>query len=748
MTSLFWGRNAIGIGIVICAVTAVLLANVSYGEDAAEDDWISTARAAGLSDEDIGQVRTNGILVTNESYNQVYVPYVERTLPVFVTSDSLLNAYHVLYEESIRRMEQANAQRLPDILRFILANLDGASDLSTADDALVAAAQERATIVVATALKLLDDSFEVDDASLRATVEEEVARIVVAQANMKPAWLGPPESDFISLDYTRYRVRGFYTCSDTLSRYFRAVAWLQSIPFRVSHDDELLSILMLGGCLTPDRFGGDPNRCAEYRGFFRIYKEFLGVNDDWDIIVAADEVGGMAGFDLTTKRADLVAKAQQEGGPQINDQLRFAPEDPNVTAEPNFRIVSAYRIPDSVLFQRTTDIRVFRGRRVPNGLEVCMALGSTFARDQIEDSEKPKLLETIDELKALFAGSSLYLDYLDAVAVLLDPPEPNAPAFMEGDAWKAKSCGTVLGGWAQLRHSWVLQAKEPVYISGVDRSRPTAFIEAEPEFFRRMAQLAARTRQLLVSAEAFGPDYLCAVNSLTEIVSLLEQSENDEDFWQQFESAFFSASTSINGFLANFAYTMEVPFEAKADRIRALIADLERGVVAPSVESAVTRCQVDIDSLWDSFEQTSQRLASISQKVLLGLDPNDTEEAFLSKNYGSIIAEIVLLGGTPYSMIPDDAPRIVAVYTAVDDSTMQTSYLHAGIGRARALYVLYPFNGVDILCKGAVLPYYEFVVEEGRLTDAEWKGILDGPDRPDVPSWLAPIIGAEGLSAP
>jgi hypothetical protein len=61
----------------------------------------------------------------------------------------------------------------------------------------------------------------------------------VAQGAEKPAWLGPPDAGFSQIDYTRFKPRGFYTQSETLQRYFRAVAWLQAIPFRVEKDEEL-----------------------------------------------------------------------------------------------------------------------------------------------------------------------------------------------------------------------------------------------------------------------------------------------------------------------------------------------------------------------------------------------------------------------------------------------------------------------------------------------------------------------------
>jgi hypothetical protein len=46
------------------------------------------------------------------------------------------------------------------------------------------------------------------------------------------------------------------------------------------------------------------------------------------------------------------------------------------------------------------------------------------------------------------------------------------------------------------------------------------------------------------------------------------------------------------------------------------------------------------------------------------------------------------------------------------------------------------------LCLGAVLPYHEFA-HPRRLTDAEWKALLDSKDRPAQPDWLGTIQARE-----
>ncbi|MDI6449589.1 DUF3160 domain-containing protein [Anaerobaca lacustris] len=702
----------------------------------------------GLSDADSQQLERDRILITDLAFKQMFEAYKIGGVPFFVTSDSLLNGYHVLYEESILRLEQANAQKMPAVLRFVLGRLDGVVDEVAGEAELALAARRRAVIVLGTALKLLDDGFQIDDADTMAIVDEEVTRIVEARAVMKPAWLGPPEPDFMRLDYSRYRVRGFYTRSEALTRYFRAAAWLQSIPFRVSRDDELLSVLMLGRCLASYGSEADDARCEGHRTFFRTYTEFLGVGDDWDLVMAADAAAEGLDFDLDVKRAELIA--QTEDGPQINDQLRFAPDDPNAVAEPNFRILSAYRLPEAVLFQRTTDIRQFPRRDFPNGLEVCVALGSTFARDKLDGVQKAGVLATIDENLELFdIGTSLYFDYLRMIRTLLDAPEPNAPDFMATEPWQAKSCGTALAGWAQLRHTWVLQAKLNVVAFSVGRGIPAGFVEPEPEFFRRMADLAARTHALLQAAGALDHSYFSLIDALRDLADLLDQSETEEEFWQMISQLPDEDSLRLGHlrYLLDWPDSDDLPEEewtaAMADLLRRMADDLGEGIVDPLLAGMISMYDSDITRLWPLLEELSLRLESIARKQLAGLRLDGADDAFIT-SYGGRLAKIMGYDGNYSSEHPkDDAPRIADVYSNPEVG----GNLHVGVGRARAIYVLYPWQGQSVLCRGAVMPYYEFV-DGGRLTDEEWKARLDSGARPDVPSWLRPIICGEGLTAP
>ncbi|MFC1592258.1 DUF3160 domain-containing protein, partial [Thermodesulfobacteriota bacterium] len=135
---------------------------------------------------------------------------------------------------------------------------------------------------------------------------------------------------------------------------------------------------------------------------------------------------------------------------------------------------------------------------------------------------------------------------------------------------------------------------------------------------------------------------------------------------------------------------------------------------------------------WTDLFNISRALEVIAHKQLRGVALNPAEEACI-RSYGDML---------DYTRNPkDDVPEIV------DICTSEAGHLHAGIGRPRKIYVLYPWHGRNILCAGAILPYYEFASTD-RLTDAAWKARLDSDSRPPVPAWLHPIVWGRGITKP
>ena len=205
------------------------------------DDWQAAARDERLSDLDIEMLKTNRVLITNQALPQMFIAYdsgyrsrrrTRSPIPLkFITSDAVLNAYHVLYEESIRCLEIRRANRLPQVLKGVLKNLEGADQLISGRPALVEKAKSRAQLMVGVALRLMDDEFIFGNERLNTRVLAEAEKVVQAKRIEWPSWLERPDATVFAVDYSRYKPRGFYTSLPCLERYFRSMC---CIPVRTS----------------------------------------------------------------------------------------------------------------------------------------------------------------------------------------------------------------------------------------------------------------------------------------------------------------------------------------------------------------------------------------------------------------------------------------------------------------------------------------------------------------------------------
>ena len=735
---------AVILGILLIYAPAILgqkVAPVMHGlETPAPMIWLEVARQNGLTEEQIGFLEKNGMLITGETFGQIFSAYEPGDIPLFITSDSLLNAYHVLYEASIMQIENKMADRLPDILRLILNNMDDAVGRCGGKQKLAAAARKRALLVTGIALKLLDSTFAFNDAELDEILSDETNRIIEAKEVTFPKWLGRPDRTFQAIDYSRYLPRGFYTRSEKLKRYFRAVSWFQSIPFRIRKDEELLAMLLMGECIAAIK--ADSN--ADWKRidtYYNTYSEFIGEQDDWDLLTAAEFVTQDLKMNLNAKdlkfyRKLLTQKAEQNGsGALINDQIRAPRIGETKGSSLNFRMISAFRTPSAILFDRTTEYGHFH-RDYPNGLEVAAALGSVFARHNLNDPQKEELLRTIDRCKQFFNGNSLYFSYLDALRTLVDAPDEHAPGFMQGNAWQAKSCNTVLGGWAQLRHTWVLHAKENVQESGVKIGWTYAgFVEPEPEFFDNMAALADSTLKMLNQTGTNIPDYSSVIAILEKLLERTVGVTTQRDWCSKVyndSSLDYSSGEMVNWLMQKcYADTDrdQGTFKQKRQWIADLIRDLKSGNMdkRPDERRIIGQKFVDVDPLWGKLRHVCRRLQDISSKQLRHEEFDDN----FIRNYQNLIASIMFYEHDSLKYPRNDAPRVVDVYY----NPAEHGYLHVGISQPRRIYVLYPWKGESVLCTGAIMPYQEFV-NDSRLTDEAWRTMLHSENRPAMPSWF------------
>jgi hypothetical protein len=710
--------------------------------DARAEDWKDAARQAQLSSGDIQQLGRDKILITKGHCRQVFCPYVEPEMAVFITSDSILNAYHVLLEESVLQLEQANSEKLPALLEFLWNDLAKAEQGVGGNAVVLERAKRHAQIVVGTALDLLRRRRKPSDAKTEELIRTEVGRVEKATGCYAPSWLGKADNEY-QIDYSRYKPRGFYTQFDSLACYFRAAAWLQSIPFRVDRDEELLAVLMLGDSITPKRLT-DEAKHRQFNTYFACFREFIGDRDDCDLTIAAAAAekfrAEFRAGDVGKVRQWLKDKAEQTKPAAINDLVLTAP------LSLSFRFLSAYRTPDAIVLQRTTDPV---HRPFPTGLDVAITLGSTYAAKSLNDPWKEHVLSEIEKSKPLFSGGSLYFDELHCLSTLFDRPPPNAPAFTRSEVWQSKSCTTALTGWAQLRHTWVLQAKETVvFKSDEDRPRPVGFVEPNSAFFACMAKMSARAAELLEQAHTQNDARFSTLAALQNLLRFLEaKTASGKGFRFEWQDA--SALDTLRQVIKDAPDELS-PERAKAFYAKAIAKVRETMTEVQQGKPDGFRIRSDdvrrpVEELWRQLCEVSGHLEKLAVKELAaspfnyGAFTKDDRDFILA--YGAKIAPVMFHVGHPSEVPRDDAPRIVDVFSNPDVGEV----LEVGVGRPQILYMLYPTTDGEVFCRGAILPYHEFR-SPTRLDDNEWKQRLDSWNPPAPPSWsIVSVAGAPGF---
>ncbi len=755
-------------------VACALVAGVARAGDepAAAPDWRETAGKAGLAADEIERLAKAKLLVAGAEYRQSFQPYVGSDVPTFVTSDSVLNAYHVLLEECVVRLERARAAELPRLLRAMWDGIPDATKRFDLPSKTFNPAVLRAQVAVGTALRLVGGETPGASEEVAALIVTETARVTKADERVMPAWLATPSPGYPFLDYGRFRPRGFYTRDERLAAHFRATAFLQDVRLRIGDDGELATALVLAEALRPS--GRSSERPRVYLQFVGAWESFLGARGDLPLPETLDDRHGdvWSSEDVANARTRFAREWNERNDvaesfdPPPRDEIEHPDEDVLHGVEPSLRVFPATTLPDGRLFDLCCPPSPTPA--YPSGLFVAAALGGDLARREalrdrpaamrgrlerafargaktLGGGAAPSLDETRERASGDERGGDVYSLYLRALAALLDAPEPDAPSIFRGEPWQAKSTNAALAGWAQMRHTWVLQGRESAnWLS--EESTCAGFVEPDPLFFRRIADCAGATWDLLDRAGAFdeGLDRRELLWALKDYAAFLRAGGGSKarnalpDAERRIESfgAGIVAELGAPNQWRDFGRPMSVAEVAAALRVAddvIVILELD----AP-VSDEIARCAAfatrPFRRTWIQFERLCRRLEAMAQKQLRGV-AWDEDERNLLIDYGHVLARAMLYEGNSYLSPPDDAPRATSVYAWLGEPP---GYLHAAIARPRSLWVLYPWQGKDVLCRGSVLPYREFVAEK-RLTDDEWRARVDSADAPTEPSWLAPI---------
>ncbi len=470
-----------------------------------------------LQPDDLAALHETGFVIPDSVPAQagpvdLYYRVFAADLPVFVSLDSVLHAWHRSMDDII---EHTEAKRIaPDLARSLGqmtaslsgpdANLDALTYLWVARLLLGARDDE-------TRLQPPDEDGWGDPGtespedtraamnlsavpdSVRPRVERLVGAVLEQQAREIELF-----GEARVVDFGQFRPRSHYARTRSLSRFFRAMMWLGRIEIRLDEPRQQSLALALARASTAS--------APALRRIDEFYSVYVGRNTALSPSQVLEACKG-AGHPECEADAMLPALAESEVPVSVG---RLRTEDrPTLRVLPQRFAYDAWILAESTM--PSLEPQVLGGRSMASAFDVAFVLGSDRALEHLADEMKqpgraqlPRRLEalrrTFVEHPPLSLDDTMYNHWLGALAAASAPRvDDRFPSVMRTAAWHDHQLETVLGSWTELRHDTVLMVEQSEGKIGCQY--PRGYVEPVPEAFRRLGRAAAHLQPLHASLD-------------------------------------------------------------------------------------------------------------------------------------------------------------------------------------------------------------------------------------------------------
>jgi hypothetical protein len=511
-------------------------------------------------------LRVNAFETLKDFYKDAYFA----GMPILITTDAVLHTYHVLFDETLKRVEM---NELIDKINSTISTLliEAQKETETLAETPLEKASQLNLMYLEVARALIQPS------STPTTVEavQELQLISDHNSVANSPIFGYEE------DYTQYVPRGHYTENEQLEAYFKTMMWLGRMRFSLLtygliNVEQTRAAILLTGIVA--------NNTDVYNNWLRIYqvtKFFVGVSDDLrfeDYLAVLSEKGITSAEQLCDENVvvsiaqELLNRNRAKILGTYAETYPWLPQEEELQRILNetsgLRFMGQRFIPDSYMFQQLVYPQVggcgTPWRLLPKGLDVPAVLGSDLAKEILNETETIYANYTgqMEKLRAEFRTLSvtnwtrnLYWSWLYTANTTLAEirSEAKYPTFMTTSAWGYEKLQTFEGTWTELRHDTILYAKQ----SYTPYDKPpynTAYVEPYPETYRRLIGLINMTINGLTQLELLPPDVNTSLASFIDISKLflnasiieLEGKTLDQNIQQRIRDASLTISAILS----------------------------------------------------------------------------------------------------------------------------------------------------------------------------------------------------------
>jgi len=670
----------------------------------------------------------NGFVITSYYMDETNIvePYnylKNQDIPIFVTSDTLLHLYHIQFDEILKGIEEREFfDKILDLSKALFDKSKQDYDYFTDED--LKEASRRNVAFFGVALSLLQTATEDYDGSediteVSFTIPGYVDDEVSEELSYIEAQDGYHDSPLFIYkeDYSQYKPRGHYTRSELLKRYFKAMMWYGRMSFLmkggepygqesffeflISEEDAKIQTIQASMMATalPNLEVDDENLDELWTRIYTVTSFFVGASDDltpYEYLDCIQEVYGStfnaAEFAEDDKLLELKIKLVQLRSPEIYGGtgqiiiytvpgVSATVEDLNAVLEKTkgMRLMWQRFIPDSYMFQQLVFPAVdeYRGTGSP----------FTFGTSALGGAGRyfPRGLDVMAVL-----GSNRALEILENEG---DTEYDNY--YEQLNSLQENFSSLNVTEWNRnLYFSWIYTLKALLNESNT----------LSPTFMQTTPWLDKQLHTSLASwAELRHDTILYAKQSYTPVEA----------------TSIPPPEKPVVGYVE--------PVPEFYTRILALTKMTRTGLTDLNVLTATEIYRLE------ELESIIQTLIDISKDELENKELTDDDYEFI-KNFGEN------LDGTLADV--SDKSKETTIIADVHTDTNSNQVLEEGVGYVDLIIVAYKVpDGRIIAGAGPVFSYYEFKHPmDNRLTDEQWKTMLEDGEEPERPDWTSSFI--------
>jgi hypothetical protein len=520
----------------------------------------------GITADELELLKKNKFVVTERLSNTTMAAALDeifhKDLPLFLSTDIILNTLHVSYDNILMDLEfellEPNIKEVLGLMRGSFGNIiEKYKNIPGLADPL-----EDVDLYLTIALSLAD-SVTYDPLMVSPGLINDVLNAVYAE-DVASMSLFTDSTRQRMIDFSQFKPRGHYTQSSdwwyykvTLSKYFRTMMWLGRIDFYLTPPADItpwtkeeIRRMHLGAYILNELLhaSGAEDKLAENDDIITF---MVGESDnltprEYDAILAEYIPGTDAGLLLDDQVYDpyynAVEKSLQAQQKILSCILFPDPFDTVAMKLPvSFRLMGQRFVIDSYVFSNVVyDRIIYQGAKVwrglPDPLDAMFVLGNDNALPLLQDElETYKYSCNLDALRYLadsydtaFWEASMYNTWLQSIRELNPVEEQSGtPYFMKTVAWQQQKLNTQLASWAQLRHDNLLYVKQS-YTAGYICSFPHTFVEPYPEFFRNIEEYCERANTYFSGMNSVGSRityYFTNVRNIMQKLAVIAEKE-------------------------------------------------------------------------------------------------------------------------------------------------------------------------------------------------------------------------------